>query len=461
MRGWLLLSTLAGLSFWFYSACSGEHPQSNPTPPQGSEGGSGGAGGAAEGGKATSGGAGKPTGHAGSGGGSLWEKIGVLQGLCIVERLKDPSTMPAFTWGPCDWTTDVNCEEAIRNEKLLNLFQYGQIYAIVHDDGASTKAMFVIANNHYAPISVLTNEDGSTIDAYRSEWEACDAAGSNVRGKYFSVSFLSRQSPVPGGIVGEIGKGPILFDVSVSGNLAAGTQSADALGNKRWAWWWSQGGMISFSNEFGGDMKKFVTNNPANGPTYIISNLKSAGDNFLLVEYSLKNNYFVPTITISDGIDATKPFMPTDGSTEDATPIFADTHVAWLRGFDPTDLNLYKHVELWASPFSSHPEELKPAKITDFPYPNNNIPFYFTTGGWGRVAHGGGGEKKGTTYAPGYIDVWDLTKPSKFRIDMPDGIWPRQLSGLTRTHIWFTIDKLNNAPKRLFRWKLPPGGTSP
>jgi len=51
-----------------------------------------------------------------------------------------------------------------------------------------------------------------------------------------------------------------------------------------------------------------------------------------------------------------------------SSPLYLEPHIVWQKGESQTGFTTYDHWELWASPFSSDPNELVPAKVADLPH---------------------------------------------------------------------------------------------
>jgi hypothetical protein len=132
--------------------------------------------------------------------------------------------------------------------------------------------------------------------------------------------------------------------------------------------------------------------------------------------------------------------------------MFANTHIGWFRGHGYKDLNLYDKVELWGSPISSNADGLKPFKVMDLNAVNVSYSPYQIAGGWGRVTF-----VEGTHSAP-FIRIVDLTKKHEsVLISLPVGYSMLLAAGVTRTHAWYGLGQ--TPPRKIIRWKLPPGGS--
>jgi hypothetical protein len=136
-------------------------------------------------------------------------------------------------------------------------------------------------------------------------------------------------------------------------------------------------------------------------------------------------------IAASDGKQPPTPYLtPPDDSFYSAVA-FADSHVAWMRGVSPSDTNTFERVEIWASPYSPNPSELKPEKIGDWP----GIHFSASD-------HTGGHGKYAATYVvqkdPIVVQelVWDLTTKTKTTFQLPPDVVVKWPMGITQNHMW-------------------------
>jgi len=185
---------------------------------------------------------------------------------------------------------------------------------------------------------------------------------------------------------------------------------------------------------------------------------------FLSAEYRQTEKKLRWGIFISDGKTKPKPFSLPPPSGDDASPMFAGTHVGWLRGVGYLSPNSYSSVELWASEFSPDADQVKPFKVMNLSTPHINNPAHTVRGGWGRVLFSEGGDSLKTGgISPCVVRVVDLAgKGDPVTISLPTSFRLGVASGVTRTHAWFMLDELgDHLPplpplRRLIRWKLPP-----
>jgi hypothetical protein len=128
--------------------------------------------------------------------------------------------------------------------------------------------------------------------------------------------------------------------------------------------------------------------------------------------------------------------------------VFAQSHVAWLRGVGPVGPNQFQKIEIWAAPFSETPGGLSPYQVGD--YVPTKMPATF--GGFGRMAMVSGED------APVYaqIAVWNLTTKQRQNILLPGGRRLSRLLGLTSNHLWAAAAPQLEETDRLLRYDLVP-----
>ena len=187
-----------------------------------------------------------------------------------------------------------------------------------------------------------------------------------------------------------------------------------------------------------------------------IDGLEQAGDYFLSNEFHAVDDRVKGTLMVSDGVKQAIPLLPPEPEAYDASGMFADTHVAWFRGFGYKTPNDFDKVELWASKFSPDPLKIKPYKVMDLDVKHIVSSNSYLVGGWGRVLFYQG-------YLPTTIYIVDVTgKSEPITIPLDPSLHMHRANGVTRTHAWFSVDDPGKtSPRRLVRWKLPPGGSSP
>ena len=428
----------------------------------GTTGGTGGAGrgGAGAGGAASPGGGGAGAGAstggtAGSGGipgaTPVWAPFGTVKD-CGIERLGNPHDVPSFVWGPCPDASDAACEEAVFSP--LGGLRNGNdaIAGGVHDDGQVVR---VHTKERDDSVVVFSDEQGATLEAFRSKTpKTCALWTGSLWSQRYGVAVGTYDVGITdGGVVGRFGDSPVVFQIDP---LSGGGPQGYEMGASRWTWWWQPQGMVSVSALDGSGFTQFSFAKASTGPVFAASNPVSAGSSFLSVEYVLKGDHAAPHIVISDGLAPTQDFVPVAADGEDANPAFADSHVAWFRGYGRKDLNVYEKVEIWASPWAEQGASLTPYKVADFPNNWNETTVYAFRGGWGRLAYAKGGfYNPDNTLAPSYLAVLDLASGKQTDYPLPTNVGVARVMGVTRTHAWaMAANAKPGYPQRLFRWKL-------
>jgi hypothetical protein len=396
---------------------------------------------------------------------ATWRFLEDVQGAPL-ERLEEPTNHRLFSWGPCSWTVDPNCEEAIF-DGLVEIPEKGGIYPVVHDDGKDVRVAITF---NKVSIAMVANQDGIILEAFRYQKKEYYASALYIHGNKYALPLRNYNNPTPWGVLGEIGgKDPLIFKPEFPiPQLGAGPQGY-AMTSTRWAWWVAQVAMISFDVTTGNPpsifSQTYYSEEAPQGEVRVIDSPINAGNYFLSSENRIFKNRLKSAIVLSDGVSKGKDMLPwTDEAADDGTPIFADSHLAWFRAYGYKELNLYEHTELWSSPFSEDPSQIKPVKIMDLDSFNVTFPTYMRNGGWGRVLIFQGFQTEADgKHKPILLKLVDLVnKTSPLTIELPTTLWSQLISGLTRTHAWFAVDQPGYyPPRKLIRWKLPPGGSAP
>ncbi len=388
----------------------------------------------------------------------MWKPLGELLEIPI-EILQEPTKHRMFSWKPCTWTDNSACEE-IELGKLAPLSQYGGVGAQVHDNGQDVSAVFVVTRTE---VAAILDQEGYVKEAFKIPSNPtnpfCFFGSADVQGdSTYAFSFFNKEKgPIPACIVGKLGQSPLLFVPEWTTSKMFANPQSFALNRTRWAMWLGQSSMVSFETLKGNPPTIFSqTDSSQGGNVLSIDGLKQAGDHFLSNEFRAVNDQAKGTLMISDGTTKAIPLLPQLPDAYDASGMFADTHVAWFRGFGYKNPNDYEKVELWASKFSANPEQIQPFKVMDLDVKHIVSSNSYLAGGWGRVLFYQG-------YLPTTIYVVDLTgKSNTVTIPLDSSLHMHRANGVTRTHAWFSIDEPGKtSPRRLVRWKLPPGGTSP
>jgi hypothetical protein len=380
-----------------------------------------------------------------------WFKVGEVPDS-TVEELQNPEQHRLFSWGPCEWTDNPDCEQMIL-DPIAPLSQYGGLIVQVHDDGKQARIAIVVSRTEVAG---FTDEEGHVFRAFRqtTPFPKVRFDIPLIHQEHFTLPITNQKNPTPVGILGTLTKPELTFFKPVwpSPELGAGPQGY-ALNSKRWGMWIAQAAMVSLDT-FKGDPIGVFSHTDFDGGLLSINGLTATENHFLSAEWWLVGDKSRPRIVVSDGVEKAKPLFSPLPDGDDANPMFATTHLGWFRGFGYKDLNLYEKVELWGSPISANADGLQPAKVMDLDAINVSFSPYQLAGGWGRITF-----VEGTHSAP-RIRIVDLTgKHESVPITLPVGYSMYLAAGVTRTHAWYGLGQM--PPRKIIRWKLPPGGSSP
>jgi len=151
-----------------------------------------------------------------------------------------------------------------------------------------------------------------------------------------------------------------------------------------------------------------------------------------------------PTILVGDGLGTPTPWLAAADGGEDATVRYADTHVAWVRGFGQKKLNEYTTAELWAAKLDAQGGPVGVHKIEQVDGGTfNSIP---AAASHGRMAYATPPFEKAR--------VCDLVSSTCRDIPLPlspsnPKLKLSRVVGLTSTHLWIELNQ-----ERMFRLKL-------
>ncbi len=392
------------------------------------------------------------SGTSGTGGAApeaTWFKVGEVPDS-TVEELQNPEQHRFFSWGPCEWTENPDCEQMVL-DPIAPLAQYGGLGVQVHDDGKQVRVAIVVSQTEVAG---FTDEEGYIFRAFRqtTPFPKVRFSVPLIYQDHFTLPITNQKNPTPVGILGTLTKPELTFFKPVwpSPELGAGPQGY-TLNSKRWGMWIAQAAMVSL-DAFQGDPIGVFSHTDFDGGLLAIDGLTSTENHFLSVEAWLMGEKARTRIVVSDGVEKAKPLFSPLPEGDDANPMFATTHLGWFRGFGYKDLNLYEKVELWGSPISVNADGLQPAKVMDLNAINVSYAPLLLAGGWGRVLFPQGSSKEPLA------QIVDLTKKHEpIAIPLPSPL--SYACGVTRTHAWFGLGLI--PPRQVVRWKLPPGGSSP
>jgi hypothetical protein len=409
---------------------------------QGGLSGKGGSGPAGMGGQAATGGQGNAT--------PEWKEIGKIQGYPILQ-LQNPSDFQAFEWKPCDWTSMPGCEQAFVDEEFLNWKSKNTIFVSVHDDGEKARGILLSFRNE-EQIVALVGENGHIEDAFKNQNEDLFFTISSIHGTNYGINARQKNKTNSGAIAGKIGKQPHLFDWDNSGLFKGSIIVWAVLGKSYFATQWMSLGIQSYSL-MGQNQTRLVEVEKLNPDALGIQDLISADDYFLYTTYNY-TTYSTPQTMISNGKDPGIPYTTPPPGAADGSIEYANSHVAWLRGFGQKATNDYEKVELWASEFSPDPAQLKPYKVSSITGGQVSTANWAMHGGWGRLAYQEYDLSPSGQVTNIRVRVFDLKTLEKRDIPLPLGERARFIHGVTKSHVWFVTDGFDNAPRQLYRWKI-------
>jgi hypothetical protein len=440
MRRLVLVLALSGAvtAALGWAACSSEEQAAPPGKDGGAgAGGTGGLGGnGATGGTLPSGGTGGSGGLPGDAG--EWGALPVWEGFpgsavgCTYERLTNAAQIRFFKWEACSWTE--GCEQALFNPVVLGQDANFIRTSVVVDDGTTVRVGLTMWTKHN--VAIIAGDDGMGLDAFRdtSGDFDCRLAATSVWQDQFAIHLQDHDAKHFGGIVGTVGQmaaSPVVFTIPEPPPVGGPQQFV--LGNDRWLWWWTPVDRLStVSSKDGSDFQMFAK---AVGSIMGYSDSATTGPLFLAQEYELNEagSHVQGKIAYSDGVSPMKPYLvPPDPNDDYGYPAFANSHVGFMKGIGQKDVNLYDSVEIWATPYSADPSQLKPELVAGYPFTN----MHPMVGGWGRLG-------TATSMPDGSVGVgiWSIAQKSAKAYTVPNDhtAWVRL--GLTHTHLWMGAQK--------------------
>lgn len=381
----------------------------------------------------------------------IWQDMDGTVAGCKVQRLVNASEVRVFTWAPCD--SIPGCERAVYDPNVLSSRGGVQMDTAVRETPTSAVAALVVRDTNMSMGVVLTDGEGRAFDGYRRHPESkdCESAipaistsGSRV---LVVVCWLYANSTTAcGGILNSPGGTPVLFDLPKKLN---GGPDYVTMGDQRSVWHWVLPTRLTSVNNIDGSGFS-VFDLSATSSVLDMNSTSTSGPRFFAAGVSgLDSGAVMGSILVTDGISPPKPYLePPDDSFYDL-PAFAHSHIAWMRGFGMTSLNVYDRVELWASPYNADPTQLKPEKIGDFF--GKSLP----TGGDRDAAYG----VFSTTESDGMgwvrLVIWDLAAKSRREFPVPHAASVPAMPGVTKTHVWLLIDEVGeNFAYRLLRFSI-------
>jgi hypothetical protein len=412
-----------------------------PSGGQGGLSGKGGSGPAGTGGQGATGGQGNAT--------PEWKEIGKIQGYPILQ-LQNPSDFQAFEWKPCDWTDVPGCEQAWMNESLMK-WEKTSTFVAAHDDGNQTYCI-LLGYKSTEQIAILTNENGFVWNGFYNNDEGFAFTIFDIYGSQYGINARIKKTLKTGFILGNKSPNVTLVDWDTSGILSGTVLTWAAMGKDRFASQWTGNGIQSYSIK-DGVQNRFAEVLKLNPSALGVDDLTSAGDYFLYTTYNY-TTYSTPQTMISNGKDPGIPYTTPPPGAADGSIEYANSHVAWLRGFGQKATNDYEKVELWASEFSPDPAQLNPYKVSSVTGGQVSTANWGLHGGWGKIAYGEYDLSPSGQFNNIRVRIFDLKTLEKRDIPLPLGERARFIHGVTRSHVWFVTDGFDNAPRQLYRWKI-------
>lgn len=450
------LALIASFVTASWGACSSQESAPSPETGGADAGGSGAVGGvgAATGGTSPAGGKGGAGGSpvdGGEWGTPIWEPIPGTAVGCTFERMTNAASVRFLKWEPCSWTD--GCEQAVFNPMLAGEMVNITPQTNVFDDGTTVRAGL----NFYSLgqyVSAITDDTGMGLDAIRVTGGKpdCKIFGPSIWGKRFAIEVDSPDFKHFGGVIGDIGAmntPPTPFTIPEP--APGGNPQKRVLGSARYLWWWTP--VDRFSTVSSKDGSEFQIFAQVTYSSSVVSYRAPAttGPLFLAQEAQVMDGGQVQhKIAYSDGVSPMKPYLVPETPNDDyGEPAFANTHVGFLRGVNQKGVNVYDSVEIWASPYSTIPSELKPELVGTLPYPN----MCYLVGGWGRLGTCAKLPPSETLRELG-VAVWTVATKSVRNYPVPKDYFPSFFMGVTRSHLWVGAKADSGNHPYLMRFKV-------
>ena len=203
------------------------------------------------------------------------------------------------------------------------------------------------------------------------------------------------------------------------------------LGDDRWLWWWAPVDRLSTVSAKDGSGFQMFAAVTFSSTAVEYTGLTTTGPLFLMEELAKDDGGHVQgKIAYSDGVSPTKPYLVPDNPNDDyGSPAFANTHVGFMKGITQKSLNVYDSVEIWATPYSTNPGELKPELVGTYPYTSMG----YLVGGWGRLGTIEG--VPGGCLESRHLVNLDEVGQEAIQRSRQDH-FPSAVLGVTRTHLW-------------------------
>jgi hypothetical protein len=347
---------------------------------------------------------------------------------CKVQRLANPEQVHVVDWIPCDGID--GCEWAKYPTGVVGAGR-GTGGFIGSLQGKTVVSHFVKAPSASGGAIIYATEEGQALDGFRPDPSMKEClighapVGPNGYGAPIWV-FDDKYYTKSGGIVVRAGSEPVLFTLPPSQTGAAGSFAMSAT---RWAWTWVMPSRLtSISATDGSDFRLLRT--AGTGGVFDLGAVRGCHGHFVFDEdYAHEAGVHRVRISITDGLTEASPYLSATNDDDLLMRGDTGTHVAWLRAVNKQDSAVYERLELWASPFSPDPAQLKPEKIGDC------AGKYVTVN---RQASGFG--YYSSSQILGAMDfvqeTWDIAAKSVKRVPYPPGVGGIAVVGMTQSHAW-------------------------
>lgn len=333
---------------------------------------------------------------------------------CSLVRLANPESFHAWSWRACDGIA--GCEQAEIDGCLFGAEP--PLWAVgVVDDGSRTVVAVESASPSWSRTSLIVDESGQVLVAYRAE-DYCAAEGPWLGLHRFAMKFTPfTNDPTSYGVLDSLdAPDPQPFALPESFY-----PPERGLGDVRWIWGDEPNSVSAFDAS---DPVQF-----AEAASQFWGQYVSIGDRFLVAHGpGPATGAWQVVIDETDGLTTPTPFITPDGDRSDWSPVFAESHIGWLRD-GPTG-----GVEVWSSPFTTDPAKLVPQKLGDSIVKRDTS--RLAQGAWGNLAIVV--RPAGSTDAyddhNDTLEIWNLATGAVDRRAFP--LFIEYLLGVSSKYVW-------------------------